>query len=202
MKVKNIIIVFAGVFLAGLCGCADKHVDSGRQDDNSFAEQEMTSAELSDAVQQEVPLTELTEDTLEQYAADWSEDKLIEEINKRRPYRDNCSYYWEVVDYMENIRGVGDISIYIEPLFYTNTMIYTEEGFKEVPELILYLAKNEIYARHGYIFEDEDLKHYFMVQLWYLPTTTSAEFDDAVFNEYEKENLALLNRLLEESGTN
>ena len=197
MKAKKIMIVLIGAFLVGLCGCADKHEDSGRQDDYSFAEQELTSTELSDAVPQEVPQTELPEDTLEQYAADWSEDKLIEEINKRRPYRDNCSYYGEVVDYMENVRGVGDISIYIEPLFYTDTRVYTGEDFGEVPELILYLAKNEIYARHGYIFDDEDLKHYFMVQLWYLPTTTSAEFDDAIFNEYEKENLALLSKLLE-----
>jgi hypothetical protein len=32
-------------------------------------------------------------------------------------------------------------------------------------EEILYLALNEIYARHGYIFKDEDLQNYFMGQV-------------------------------------
>ena len=56
-------------------------------------------------------------------------------------------------------------------------------------------AKNEIYARHGYIFKDENLKNYFMGQLWYIPSVKAEEFDDSVFSDIEKRNLELLNRL-------
>ena len=57
------------------------------------------------------------------------------------------------------------------------------------------IAKNEIYARHGYIFKDENLKNYFMGQLWYIPSVKAEEFDDSVFSDIEKRNLELLNRL-------
>ena len=57
------------------------------------------------------------------------------------------------------------------------------------------IAKNEIYARHGYIFKDENLKNYFMGQLWYIPSVKAEEFYDSVFSDIEKRNLELLNRL-------
>lgn len=54
------------------------------------------------------------------------------------------------------------------------------------------LAKNEIYARHGYIFKNEDLYNYFMGCVWYNPTCKAEDFDDSVLNEYEKANLEIL----------
>lgn len=56
----------------------------------------------------------------------------------------------------------------------------------------LRLARNEIYARHGRIFEDETLKTYFNSKNWYSGTLTQEEFQDNVFNEYEKQNLILI----------
>lgn len=52
----------------------------------------------------------------------------------------------------------------------------------------LRLARNEIYARHGYIFESEDLNEYFLSQAWYTPMVYGSEFDEAVLNKYEKYN--------------
>ena len=75
-------------------------------------------------------------------------------------------------------------------------MLYTYSDFNNVPKLIIKLAKNEIYARHGYLFEDEDLLNYFLGQLWYVPTTISDDFDTSCFSEVEKQNLELLNNLL------
>ena len=69
---------------------------------------------------------------------------------------------------------------------------YTIEELKDYPEDILYLALNEIYARHGYIFRNEDLQNYFMGQVWYTPLVEGENFSDEVFNEYEKENLKIL----------
>lgn len=56
----------------------------------------------------------------------------------------------------------------------------------------LRLARNEIYARHGRIFEDETLQTYFSSKNWYSGTLTQEEFQDNVFNEYEKQNLILI----------
>ena len=97
---------------------------------------------------------------------------------------------------MEVVREVTDISLHIDPLYETDKQYYAKEDFQDVPQLIIYLAKNEIYARHGYIFQNESLNNYFKGQLWYAPLVKAEEFDDSVFNEYEKENLKLLVELL------
>lgn len=83
----------------------------------------------------------------------------------------------------------------MEPLFFTDMKYYTADDFKNAPKLIIHLAKNEVYARHGYIFKDTELQNYFMGCLWYTPTCESSDFDDSVFNKYEKANLKLLAEL-------
>ncbi len=129
---------------------------------------------------------------LDQYSTDWSEERLNEEIANRKPYLESCSYWNEVLDYMENVREVRDISMFTDPLYNTDTKVYVRAEFEDVPPLILHLAKNEIYARHGYIFQNADLNAYFMGQVWYMPRCTAAAFDDGVFNETERQNLELL----------
>ena len=53
----------------------------------------------------------------------------------------------------------------------------------------LIIARNEIYARHGYIFKNEDLAEYFEACSWYSGTVSSSNFSDSVFNKYEKANI-------------
>lgn len=56
-------------------------------------------------------------------------------------------------------------------------------------------AKNEIYARHGRIFESQELIDYFSSKSWYYGTVSSEEFSSDVFNKYETANIeALKNR--------
>lgn len=64
----------------------------------------------------------------------------------------------------------------------------------------LNLAKNEIYARHGYIFNNESISEYFMAHTWYKPSVQNADFNDSVFNEYEIANIALLEDYEKASG--
>ena len=56
----------------------------------------------------------------------------------------------------------------------------------------LRLARNEIYARHGRTFNDEELQAYFNSQSWYRGTVAPDDFDTAVLNEYEKANLLFI----------
>lgn len=125
----------------------------------------------------------------------YTEEEIINAVNERSHYYRASAYYSEIIDYWENVREVRDISNLIEPLFETDKKYYTKEEFENEPILVIHLAKNEIYARHGYIFANKDLYNYFMGCIWYNPTCDSADFNDSVFNEYEKANLEILSNL-------
>ena len=131
----------------------------------------------------------------EKYYAPWTESEMQSEIAKRKQYRDLCSFYPEVSNYLENVREVRDISSVVEPLYFTDLKIYQNQDFDQVPPLIIHLAKNEIYARHGYIFKNQDLNNYFKGQIWYEPSITPENFKDSVFNKNEQVNLKLLSAL-------
>lgn len=126
------------------------------------------------------------------YDSSWTEEEIISAVNERSQYYKASAYYSEIIDYWENGREVRDISNVLEPLFETDKRYYTKEEFESEPMLVIHLAKNEIYARHGYIFADKDLSNYFMGCIWYSPTCDSADFDDRIFNQYEKANLEIL----------
>lgn len=146
----------------------------------------------TESVSEEIDLQEAA---LQKYSTDWPESQILKELEKRKPYTDSCSFYPEFLQYMENVREIRDISMYLEPLYSTDTEYYQASDFDNVPQLIIYLAKNEIYARYGYTFKDTDLNSYFLSQLWYLPEFDSDNFDASVFNEYEMANLQLLAQL-------
>ena len=56
----------------------------------------------------------------------------------------------------------------------------------------LWIAKNEIYARHGRMFGNDYLQQYFNQCSWYQGTISAKKFDDDVLNETEKKNVELL----------
>lgn len=63
----------------------------------------------------------------------------------------------------------------------------------------LMIGRNEIFARHGYIFEDANLKSYFENTSWYQGTVDSSEFNsEQVFNEFEKKNVELIKKVEDE----
>lgn len=55
-------------------------------------------------------------------------------------------------------------------------------------------ARNEIYARRGYIFQSQELRNYFESKHWYYGTIASGQFSTSVFNEYEQANVVFLKR--------
>lgn len=59
---------------------------------------------------------------------------------------------------------------------------------------------NEIYARHGRIFTNEGQKHYFESRSWYNPSIPAQQFNENVFNSYEKENIRKLQKELDQRG--
>ncbi|MEI3290074.1 MAG: YARHG domain-containing protein [Faecalibacillus faecis] len=66
----------------------------------------------------------------------------------------------------------------------------------------LRLARNEIYARYGYSFEDEELRRYFLNKSWYEEDSSINKdtWSDDCLNEYEKANRDLIVSYEEEMG--
>ena len=63
----------------------------------------------------------------------------------------------------------------------------------------LMVGRNEIFARHGYMFEDAGLKSHFESTSWYQGTVASSEFNsEQVFNEFEKKNVELIKKVEDE----
>lgn len=74
----------------------------------------------------------------------------------------------------------------------SNVRYLTYEDIHGLDEASLRIAKNEIYARHGRLFQSEDLNQYFHSKSWYQGTVAPNDFSESVFNEFEKTNVDLL----------
>ena len=62
----------------------------------------------------------------------------------------------------------------------------------------LWIARNEIYARHGRQFTNEYLQQYFNRRTWYEGVIPPQEFQESALNQIERDNLQLLTAAEEE----
>jgi len=86
---------------------------------------------------------------------------------------------------------------YIFP--YSDSEYLTEEEVRTFDSESLRIGRNEIFARHGAIFESEDLQSYFDSMPWYDGTIAVADIDsNSEFNEYEKANVELIKSIEDE----
>lgn len=53
-------------------------------------------------------------------------------------------------------------------------------------------ARNEIYARHGRIFDAAELADHFNSRSWYEGTLSAEDFDESILSDTEKQNIAFL----------
>ncbi|WP_216696542.1 YARHG domain-containing protein [Anaerostipes faecalis] len=217
MKKKFIILLVCVCMIGVVCACGTQETkEEGMTTEKVSTKEGMTTEKVStkeDVTTEKAAEgkdTEISNDKM--MASDVSDEKMLNEfyaqfypglsyeeieerVIERTSYYQSSRYYETAIEYWENTRDVKDIANRIEPLFYTDMKYYTEEEFQNVPSKIIHLAKNEIYARRGYIFKDKDLNNYFMGCAWYQPKYNSKEFSDSVFNDYETYNLQLLSKL-------
>ena len=105
------------------------------------------------------------------------------------------SYSKEAVETAAAIEAENgmDASEYILP--DSDTRCLTEEDVTGLSEEEIRIALNEIYARHGRIFQSEDLNVYFASRSWYEPKYSAEEFsavESSIMNDYEKKNIEFL----------
>ncbi|MEO8666198.1 MAG: YARHG domain-containing protein [Ignavibacteria bacterium] len=85
------------------------------------------------------------------------------------------------------IKGSGTIGDYPE----VSLTKLTTADLENKTDWELRLMRNEVYARHGYIFKLPELRDYFLIQSWYVPQ--SEDVND-LLTPLEKENIEQIKR--------
>lgn len=75
-----------------------------------------------------------------------------------------------------------------------STRYLNSDDLKYLSAYELKIMRNEIFARHGYVFKTAEMKAYFNDQLWYRNTLKLETNDDVSshLNEYEKHNISII----------
>ena len=111
---------------------------------------------------------------------DFSED-MLSEIEKKNI---------QTIKALESGTPINTDTGYI---FSNSSEVYlTDADVKGLSNYDLMIARNEIYARHGYIFNDAELAQYFSSKSWYSPRIKSDDFSEDMLNEVEKKNIQLI----------
>jgi len=71
-------------------------------------------------------------------------------------------------------------------LYPSDTTYITDEFLSEKDSQTLGLIRNEIYARHGYVFRNSGYQNYFGSKEWYNP---NPNFTEDLLNNVERENV-------------
>ena len=96
--------------------------------------------------------------------------------------------------YEENLAARSGYSEYI--LWYSSEYALTESDLVGLSAKELTYARNEIYARHGYIFKSSELNNYFRSLSWYEP---NPYFDGTLYG-IEKNNVAFIKNYQERNN--
>lgn len=71
----------------------------------------------------------------------------------------------------------------------SSTRLLTDRDLEGLDSTQLMLARNEIFARHGRIFNDSTIRAYFESQPWYQGTVLPEDFLESCLSEVEKANI-------------
>ncbi len=85
--------------------------------------------------------------------------------------------------------GTGNIYNSIR-LIDASSRLLTKAEVEQMSKEELALARNSIYARHGYQFNNPDLKEFFAKQSWF--TATDVKIDAIPFTQIELDNIRLI----------
>lgn len=144
------------------------------------AETQENALPETSAVYAQVP--ESVPDTAPADTAFYSDDPVVAE-------------WEEELAYIQDMSGI-DRSQYV---FEWSSVSYVEFGQLEGMSYdIARLAVNEIYARHGRMFQDEHLQVYFNSKPWYYGSIAPDQFDESLLSELEKENIQTIRQYMEQ----
>lgn len=121
-------------------------------------------------------------------------EDIVEEAVVNEVISDEPLFYEEVIvnDYNSTNTDTYYENDYTEEehvnddfFFPSDKKYISEYDLRDLTKEEVAMIRNEIYARHGYIFNTEPYKSYFEHQEWYTP---NPNFDDSLFNIVEEAN--------------
>lgn len=74
----------------------------------------------------------------------------------------------------------------------SNTRVLSHMDLQNLTPEQCRLARNELYARHGRMFDDPNLQSYFQSKSWYYGTIPADEFSDSMLSDIEIQNRNLI----------
>ena len=79
-------------------------------------------------------------------------------------------------------------------LSYTTVTKYTLQDLSILDSYGLKITRNEIFARHGRMFDDQELQDYFNSKSWYRGTIRPEDFSESMLSETEKANIETIKK--------
>lgn len=84
----------------------------------------------------------------------------------------------------------------------SSTELISERDLEGLSDWELYIARNEIYARHGRGFKNKDLQEYFGSKSWYVERYTPEEFDaNPTLSDIELQNVETIHNVEKARGS-
>jgi len=118
-------------------------------------------------------------------------DFALEEKTKELELKEKeIENHKEFINYLKKVPEYKSKNISYPGIFPQTSMKYLNyDDIKGLSSNQLRLMRNEIFARHGYIFKSDDLKNYFSKQGWYSP-----RFSDVTgkLSNIEKSNIEFI----------
>lgn len=99
------------------------------------------------------------------------------------------SYYYEGHSYSSEMNSLSDYTIGDAYLWPTDTEIITDGDMNDLTNMEVAAVRNEIYARHGYIFSAPEWRDFFNTATWYSPDSA---FSEDMLNTTEKQNIDII----------
>ena len=161
-------------------GQADFRAENDSALASGETEPQETAAQETSAMYAQVPETE--PDTALADTAVYSDDPVVAE-------------WEEELAYIQNMSGI-DRSQYV--LEWSSESYVESRQMEGMSYDIARLAVNEIYARHGRMFQNEHLQAYFDSKPWYYGTIAPDQFDEGMLSELEKGNIQTIRQYMEQ----
>ena len=189
MKKKIVSVIVAIISVACFIGCS-RSADKEEVDIESIKEQVRAELEEENKKAKE-------EEEEKHQEEERIKEQVKEEVERQNAKNDNKDVNINitkdskpdpVVIVQENPQPVYYSSDFIFP--QSSTEYLSQSQVSSLSDYQLGIARNEIYARHGYIFKLDRFKSYFESQSWYVPRYS--DVSSISLNEIETYNVALI----------
>ena len=126
---------------------------------------------------------------------DLKEKRIVAMLGYEKEFEDSL---FKQVEFIRNTKRNGEFSGYV--LEDSDKKYIELEQLEALTERELILAEKEIYARYEAVFDEENIQIVFNRTEWYLPKDVTEKEVEKQLNQYEKENIKRIEKVLEEKA--